>query len=261
MLTVLGAGPLLDLNSAALSPKFQSFRLVDANPLVVPNWSRLNKPVEPVIADITNCMAEWCDKLRRSRKSWNDTLQLIRDFGANPVQAYNAPSDGLISLNILSQLEVGWQEMAEPALEKRFGKSFVRQHEQEWLDAIRPSSRMLVEQHLAAIERCRAVHALLICDLEYVEYTGRTYKHTQHEAPPMEWADGKWAAGAGIHFELIPALESVWLDQESFARWMPSYRLDWHDSWLWHIAPNGTEESDYGQLHRVGAFALSLQDH
>ncbi len=40
------------------------------------------------------------------------------------------------------------------------------------------------------------------------------------------------------------------------ARRLPSYRLAWQECWLWHIAPLGTETVAYGEVHRVGAFAL-----
>jgi len=256
ILTVLGAGPLLDLNAAALSPKFTRFRLVDANPLAATGWALLNHPVEPVITDITNCLTPWRQKLKKFRGPWHQTLDLIRQLPHAP--AYSAPADALLSLNILSQLEIGWQEAVEPILHNRFGTRFVLAHEQEWLDAIRPGSQMLVEQHLASLAASAARHILLITDLEYVEYTGRAYQRHQWQEPPMQWTGENWLADEGITYQAIPALEGVVLNHETFARWLPSYQLQWHESWLWHIAPNGTEATAYGKLHRVGAFALAL---
>ncbi len=258
ILTVLGAGPLLDLNASALSARFGLFRLVDANPMVTTRWATLNKPVEPVITDITNCLGPWSHHLRRFRGTWNETLNAIRDLAQTPAAAYSAASDGVLSLNILSQLEIGWQEAVEPVLQKRFGKKFVAAHEQEWLNAVRPGSRVLIEQHLAALETAQANNVLLICDLEYVEYRGRQYQRHQGAEPPMQWTSQGWVPDQGTTYEAIPALEGVVLDQPTFTLWMPSYQLDWHESWLWHIAPNGTEPAKYGKLHRVGAFALSL---
>jgi hypothetical protein len=257
VLTVLGAGPLLDLNTAALSKHFASFRLVDANPLAAESWTSVNKPVEPVITDITNCLGLWRPTVKQFRGAWPETLKVIREVAAAP--AYSAPTDALLSLNILSQLEIGWQEAVEPILRKRFGERFVVEHEQEWLDAIRPGSQMLIEQHLAALQASGARQVLLICDIEYVEYTGRLYQRHQWAEPPLRWTESGWRADEGITYEAVPALEGVVLNRESFARWMPSYELDWHESWLWHIAPNGTETAKYGRLHRVGAFALRVK--
>jgi len=257
VLTVLGAGPLLDFNAAALSPAFASFRFVDANPLLVSGWARIHKPVEPVITDITNCIVNWRQTVKQFRGDWPETLNLIRELPAAP--GYSAPSDALLSLNILSQLEIGWQEAVEPLLQKRFGKRFVLEHEQEWLDAIRPPSQVLVERHLAALQASGARQVLLICDIEYVDYTGRQFQRHEWATPPLRWTEEGWVADEGITYEAIPALEGVVLNHENFARWMPSYELEWHESWLWHIAPNGTETAGYGKLHRVGAFALRLK--
>jgi hypothetical protein len=255
-LTVLGAGPLLDLNTPALAPKFQSFRLVDANPLLIDDWSRLNIPVEPIITDITNCMAPWCEAVKSFRGGWEQMLNLIRDLGNVPIPAYSATTHGLISLNILSQLEIGWQEALEPLLRKKFGTRFVLQHEQDWLNAIRPGARMLIEQHLEALQASRARDILLICDVDYVEYKGRHYARHQWAEPPLTWTQDGWLAAEGITYEVDSALEGVVLNTQTFSRLLPNYILDWHETWLWHIAPNGTEGTDHGKLHRVAAFAF-----
>lgn len=260
LLTVLGAGPLLDLNTPVLSPKFHSFRLVDANPLLVDDWRRLNLPVEPVITDITNCMAPWCAKIKTFRGTWEQTLNLIRHLGNAPITAYSATTDALISLNILSQLEIGWQEALEPLLRKKFGSRFLLEHEQDWLNAIRPGARMLIEQHLAALQASGAQTILLICDIDYVEYKGRQYTRHQWAEPPLTWTPDGWHAAEGITYEVDSALEGVALDAQTFSRLLPSYILDWHETWLWHIAPNGTEGIDHGKLHRVAAFAFSYRE-
>ncbi len=255
-LTVLGAGPLLDFNAIALAPRFKRFRLVDANPAVEAYWQKLNTPVEPLITDITNCLTAWGDAIESCKSNWFDTLQLVENIGAIPVPAYVPSGDAVLSLNILSQLEVGWQETMERLLQKRFGIEFVLEHEHEWLLAARTGSQSLIEQHLAALDISRAGHILLITDVEYVDYTGRKYQHNRYERPPLSWSDDKWTAEPGIDYELIPALEGVSLTPGTLGRWLPSYQLDWHSNWLWHIAPNGTEPVTYGKLHRVAAFSL-----
>ena len=256
VLTVLGAGALADFNIPALSRRFKRFRLVDADPLSANHWTRVNIPVEPVITDISGAMDLWCNSIDRSPASWLQTLELLRDLGATPVPAYTSPSDALLSLNVLSQLEVGLQEAVEPILEKHFGPSFVHQHEKEWLHAIGPASQSLAEQHLAAMQASQARFLLLITDVEYIDYTGRTYSRHHWDQPPLVWSETGWQAGLDIKYEVVPALEGVELNAATFARWMPSYRLAWHESWLWHIAPNGTEAAPCGKLHRVSAFAL-----
>ncbi len=259
VLTVLGAGALLDFNVGALSPIFKSFRFVDANPLLGAAWGRVNKPVEAVVTDVSNCLGDWCLRLENFHGSWEQTLTLLCELAQDPIPAYSVSSDALLSLNILSQLEIGWQEMVEPLLRKRFGGAFVQAHEQDWLNAIRPGSQVLIEQHLAALAASQSTDVLLICDLDYVEYTGHLYERGQPASPPLRWTEAGWLPDEGIQYEAMPALEGVVLNAETFARWMPGYELQWQESWLWHIAPNGTEDIAFGKLHRVGAFALRLK--
>ena len=215
---------------------------------------RLHLPVEPVITDVTGCIEDWLRQVRLSSGDWQQTMSLIRNLPA--AAAYSAPTDALLSLNILSQLEVGWQEAIEPLLSRRFGRTFVRTHEQDWLQAIRPTSQLLAEQHLSAIEHSRARSVLLITDADYVEYTGRKYRRDRWEPPPLAWSADGWKAEDGIQYEVLPSLEGIALNPQTFHEWMPSYALSWQDCWLWHIAPYGTEPTPQGKLHRVCAFAL-----
>ncbi len=259
-LTVLGAGRLLDFNRTALLPRFANLRLVDADPLCQTVWKDLHKPLKAVCTDITGCLDSWLSALHRVRKPWPTTLNVIRDQSTPPGTAYCAPGDALLSLNILSQLQIVWQDGVEAYLQHRFGRRFVAQREAEWLDALRPAGKLLVEQHLAAFERSAARHVLLITDLEYLEYQGKVFQRAHALPPPVEWSPKTgWRADPGITCELSPALESVELHQATFADWLPSYRLVWQEYWLWHILPLGTERHAHsGKVHRVGAFAFEL---
>lgn len=255
-LTVLGAGRLLDFHRDALLPRFDRFRMVDADPLSALAWRSLSKPVEPVLRDITGCIGDWTKELRRFKGGWEETLAFVQRQ-CDPVEAYApASTDALLSLNLLSQLPVAWQDNVEAHLVRRFGGAFVEERESEWLDAVRPGNRMLVEQHLAAIERARPERVLIVCDVEYVQYFGRRYRRGRWEAEPVRWPQGAWEADEGVTCEVTPALEQVDLEGGAFARWMPSYSLEWSESWLWHIAPMAVECHHCGTIHRVVAFSL-----
>jgi len=256
-LTVLGAGRLLDFNRSAIPPRFTNLRLVDADPLCPPIWRSIAKPVEAVCADVSGCLNRWIAELNRIRKPWPETLAAIREHRVPSRAAYRAPTDALLSLNILSQLQIVWQDGVEDFLTERFGRRFVEHQEDEWLDALRPAGQMLVEQHLAAIEDSGPRFVLLITDLEYLDYQGRTFQRGHWAPPPVEWSNAGWHAESPVTCEVSPALEGVELNEDAFARWLPSYRLAWRESWLWHIAPLGTEKkTPHGKVHRVGAFAL-----
>lgn len=258
-LTVLGAGRLLDFNKTVLLPRFRNFRLVDADPLCRAVWKKLPKPVDPVCLDISGCLDGWIRHLKKTREPWSGMLNAIRAVRAP--NAYTDHCEALLSLNVLSQLQIVWQDRAEALLIRRFGADFVKQHETEWLDALRPASQTLVERHLAALEHSAAPNVLLITDLDYVEYHGVTFQEDHWAPPPVEWSpETGWSADEALTCELSPALEGVELNEEAFARWMPSYRLAWQESWLWHLVPLGTEKDQRaGKVHRVGAFALESQ--
>jgi hypothetical protein len=258
ILTVLGAGRLFDFESG-LASRFDSLRLVDADPLCRGAWDQLDRPVEPVLTDVSSCIDQWTADLESLRLPWAETLDVIRRH-SEPVPAYSQPTDALLSLNLLGQLPVGWQDGVYAYLCRRFGRSFVDSHEEEWLDAVRPGNRMLIEQHLAAVERSGPMHVLLITDLQYVQYFGRKYKRGRRENEPVSWSAGRWESSNGVRCEITPALEDIDLEAGAFARWMPSYQLEWSESWLWHISPMAVECRHCGTIHRVGAFALKRLD-
>lgn len=252
-LTVLGAGRLLDFNRSVLLPRFQKVRLVDADPLCAATWKTLPKLADPVCLDISGCLNSWLGGLRQVNLPWAETLDLLQHQEA-PAAYCAAGSDAILSLNILSQLQIVWQDGVEAYLKKRFGLRFVDAHEEEWLAALRPAGQTLVERHLAALD---AKFVLLITDLDYLEYRGKRFAQDRWNPPPVEWSAGAgWKADEGIQCQVSPALEGVVLDGATFARWLPGCRLVWQDCWLWHIAPLGTETASCGKVHRVGAFAL-----
>jgi hypothetical protein len=127
-LTVLGAGRLLDLNSIDLLPRFQKLRLVDADPLCLAAWKNLPKPVDPVFTDISLCLDGWLRALRQVREPWPATLDIIRKHRA-PVGYLAFGSDALLSLNILNQLQIVWQDAVETLLKQRFASASVTRHE------------------------------------------------------------------------------------------------------------------------------------
>ncbi len=259
LLTVLGAGRLLDFDASVMLERFDRFRLVDADPLCRSAWdSRITKPFESVFTDVSGCIDDWVAGLpfRIPRgASWGETLDIIRGYD-DPPPAYDSLSDAVLSLNLLSQLPVGWQDGVESFLIARFGKTQVKRHEEEWLDAVRPGNRALAEQHLAAFERTSAKSILFITDVEYAQYSGRAYSRRHWSPEPVRWSDATgWSADEGVACEVTPALEDLDLDA-ALARFAPSYRIAWRDHWMWHISPMALECPDCGTVHRVQATAL-----
>ncbi len=260
-LTVLGAGRLLDF-SRTLAGAFDRLRFVDADPLCTPFWrSAFPDGHEAVIDDVTGCLRDWTARLSGLKnRDLARTLDCVRNLRAAPFPAapgWLRDSDAVLSLNLLSQIAVGWQDRVESHLMRRFGASFVERHEDEWLDAVKPGGRSLVEAHLTLLNGSGARRLLLITDLLYLEYQGleRNYSRRRWEAPPVRWQDGQWRNDSASPLECESYSALCGLDDP--AALLPDYREMWRDQWLWHIRPQGTEPpAGTGSAHLVGAFAF-----
>jgi hypothetical protein len=242
-LAVLGAGRLLDFAAGPCASRFRRWLLIDADPSCATHWRAFdNVEVEARIGDLTGCMDRWSRELTGCRGDWNETLQFVREIAAipfAPVMAFAA--DAVLSLNVLSQLPIGWQDVVEEHLERRFGSPRTKENEEEWLAAVEPGGRRIVEQHLEALAASSARSILLIADVEYAEYRGG--------ANSVRWRDGTWGADAGLSVHVSPALYGV-------APEIAGYTVRWRDSWLWDISPIGAENHAYGSVHRVEALAF-----
>ena len=245
-LAVLGAGRLLDFASDAMAARFRRFLMIDADPSCAKHWAALGVEVEPRIGDLTGCADRWRNELRGFRGSWVEMLDHVRQIARPTDRAMPFAADAVLSLNVMSQLPIGWQDTVEDYLERRFGAFQLRSNETEWLAAVEPGAKWIVEQHLAALVASHARSILLITDAEYAEYHGGPNS--------VRWKDGVWNADAGLRVEVTPAMYG--LDPVAALR---GYTLRWRDSWLWDISPAGVESATCGTVHRVAAFAFDRE--
>ena len=250
-LAVLGAGRLLDFDHASAA-RFAHLRLVDEDPFCAPFWKA--HPHEPMFADISGCLGGWLESLP-VHASWFETLTAIRGKVALPLNpVWLADCDAILSLNVLSQIPIGWQERVEAFLHKRFGEAYTKAREQEWLEAVDPGAHSLVDAHLGMLNESGAKSVLVVTDLAYVEYRGRAYSRRRWQPPPVRWSEGVWLAEEGVECQLSTALHG--LD----GILLPQYRMLWQNHWLWHIAPQGADAKDKGTVHLVGAFAFERRE-
>jgi hypothetical protein len=226
-LAVLGAGRLFDFAREEMEGRFRRFLLIDADPSCAAHWSGMRVEVEPRIADLTGCADRWRREMEAYRGGWPETLDYVRQI----VKPTDAPvafaADAVLSLNLLSQLPIGWQDRVEDNLVRRFGSRHTKSREREWLDAVEPGAKWIVEQHLAALNASSARSILLITDVEYSDSHGNG---TTEISPALYGVDPAAALGR--------------------------YRLRWQESWQWDISPAGTESPTCGTAHRVAAFAF-----
>jgi hypothetical protein len=238
-LAVLGAGRLLDFEHA-LAKRFEHLRFVDADPLCQPFWKRQHPRHEPVIADVSGCLAGWTESLPPSA-SWQETLSAIsRQRALVPDAPWLQDCHSILSLNLLSQIPIVWQERAEAHLCKRFGSRWTKAREEEWLTAVEPGARSLIESHLAMLNQSGARRVLLITDLAYIEYKAERRYSRKLFAPPPDIRG----------FEAEDAMYGV--EHPSLSNYT---RVD-ADQWLWHISPQGIESRKSGSVHVVGSFAF-----
>lgn len=222
-LLVLGAGELFDFETALIE-KFSSITFLDANPVCRKIWQRFAKRhpanYEFVIADASGVLEQRIEKLGSTLTgdiSWTEALKRIGKIGVEGLRS--APFSGhsaLISLNLLSQIPLIWQDAVEEILIKIFGRNFVNAHETEWLQAYGIGAEDLIHRHLKQLADSNAPAILLITDLEYEKNST----------------------------EIIPALFNC--DPTSLS----NYQLAWKDTWTWEIAPKGSDQT----RHKVGAF-------
>lgn len=232
-LLVLGAGRLHDFDHDAFADRFRRMILLDADPTCLPRWEKLRDSlrgrcgVEFVTRDVSGCLDDWeRDFGNALKRDWEQTLDMLRKTPAPP-QATLEAADAILSLNLLSQIPIMWQDAVEDILRRRFSQRFVEKHEEQWLLALHRSAQSLVRQHLAALAASGASDILLITDLEYRYY---------YESPER----GRAETHNSLH-DVDPSAIS-------------GYRLVSTTEWEWHISPLGAENRRYGTIHRVGAF-------
>ena len=229
---ILGAGRLMDVDLDALGKSFQTLWLIDADPISVTTWRNLRVPVRWDLADVSGVQKTWTLNMERVTGSWQKFLDAIESLPCPADCYFPAEADGVISLNLLSQIPVVWQDILEEILNSRFGHDFVAKREQQWLAAFAPKAKWLVEQHLAMLASSCAKNILIITDLEYGHY-----------------------ADLIANAEYISALYGVSLVGNP-SELLPGYSLEWTTCWNWHISPLGLESKKQGTIHKVGAFAF-----
>ena len=313
---VLGAGSLLDLNLSHLSRRFAEITLVDADPLLLPQWKRLAKrhshstfAFETI--EITRLLLPWSQELarslekhpRKSAESWAQALKTIRSIpeqlslninsSAESSVARETPTvpkqralslsgyDCVISLNLLSQLPLCWQDAVGRELMSRFGEEWLARHEESWLLAAREGGQKLVLGHLAQLARSDAAQIILLTDVEYLFYHSSAYRLV--EEPPLYWKStttatqaaekssplepeivesaeaqsGTWEPNERYNsneftFELMNALSGVQIESaEILQKLFVNYQIRYGAPWIWNLVPFGAEEKSEGELHRV----------
>jgi hypothetical protein len=219
---ILGAGRLLDLDVARLRGYRGKITLYDADPSVLPAWRRQLRDtgVELVIGDVTAVMDRWSAEIRAVRGSEATLAGIISGLSAACEDSPVKVADHVISLNLLGQLPIYWRDRIATV------KARVAPEPEGSVpleEAIEASCAALQLAHLELLRR-RARHSVsLIYDTRYHFYRR----------------------------DIAP-----WQTEEALA--IPRVEIDGflrvaRDGWLWHVAPQGIEDPDFGVIHAVAA--------
>jgi len=241
-LVILGAGRLLDVDWKAMTKQFRCVHLYDLDPSCEPTWRQFRRAVSPAVVefhpcDLTGVAEEWTLALRRildsnTRPPLGQLCRFFSSLTAPLPQLPGLGSEGVTavySLNLLSQLPIylrdRWITLLADAV------PYVLRPDGE------PVEELKAELH-RALSRLQAAHLQLLSSLgadKVFVITDRTFLY--YRSTETEWQEE-------------PALYSN-LDLS-----LAGYREMRSDTWFWHIAPQGIEESAYGVIHDVVAKAF-----
>ncbi|RIL03087.1 MAG: hypothetical protein DCC75_13050 [Proteobacteria bacterium] len=232
-LAVLGAGRLLDLDLEALSRKFAQIHLFDADPGSLPFWKKAagdlgsNCKLEFHLADLSGVLQSWTALLREALKRGSEmaVIELLNSLSEPDVPAPPLRFDCLISLNLLSQIALFWRDRVHDLVKRNLKIDTDENglYRSELQPALERSMILLENQHLKLLSSWEAEEVILICDIE-------RYYYQSDKAP--------WLCERAISADLPAMLGNLELCNHPW-------------SWLWHIAPQGVEQSSYGIIHRV----------
>lgn len=175
-IAILGAGSLLDVPEELFKLDSYSIYLQDANPDCTEDWDIKTKiksektTVNYCILDITGQLNQWSSELlHKNPDSLKSALKIIKELETKRTnEAPFIKSNHCISLNILSQLPVYWQDFVFAYLEKKFGKHEVKSEETKILQSLTPSCKVLIQNHLEQIlPKKKNDSSLLIADTCY----------------------------------------------------------------------------------------------
>lgn len=225
---VLGAGTMLDLDLKLFREASASIDFFDADPLArflcrgkLSVLKRAGIDCRYKLTDITGRLDQWDEALQQCGSLGDsqvlDRLEKLPSLAPSPPDLTGY--DLIVSLNLLSQIPIYWSDRLEAAFAKRFEGSNLSNS----FAALRTGlARRLQQEHLDLLNSSGAKYLLILTDLYFFYY---------------ECGQAEWEVEEAL---LLPhSLE------------LSSYRSSAKDSWLWHLAPQGSAEPEYGSIHQV----------
>jgi hypothetical protein len=231
---VLGAGRLLDINLPELRRSHRHVELIDADPSALSTWRKKAPERDGFshhISEVTGTLSSWTKQLERAiEKRGPAAGEALRALNTLPSPLAGRKFDTVLSVNLLSQIPVYWNDRASALLRKHRGleTDSTGNFPPAVQSALESSLTKLQSQHLELLGSLGAREVILIFDRAFLYY------RTDH---------AHWQEERSIYIE-NPVL-------------LNGYEVTAQDSWLWHIAPQSIEEKDYGLYCEVQAMRFS----
>jgi hypothetical protein len=243
-LTILGAGRLLDVPCPQYFEFFSKIKLIDADPACILVWRKLKAQSKATIdwdlVDITSRLESWTNQLTNylkiSKKSaaLEEKIKLANFLNSLKSQKVVKKwecldSEVIISLNIFSQLGIYWKDRVL-ALLKDLAPYLLNDEAQlssELELSLMETVSVLENEHLELLANSGAKMIVLLYDDEFYYYKS---------------SQSQWQVEQALSLQSQPLLSG--------------YHHVANKCWLWHLVPQGRENKEYGEIHRVQAISM-----
>lgn len=247
-LYILGAGRLNDVDAEFLDTNCRSITFYDIDPTLRGLWQGAfpklssKKLLFSQTVDLTSSIDTWTAMIKEGARrglTSDEICHLLSTLKVNPsnfIPPQTSAPRLVISLNILGQLGVYWRDRVHTTLAKN-QKVYMTEEKELLLsitNALDQSVAQLEEAHLKLITEFEPQAALLLTDIYYHYY----------QSDRAEWQTES-ALSLGDLTTITSKLQSL------------GYKTSTQNSWLWHIAPQHIERTDYGEIHEVYTVVLS----
>lgn len=231
---VLGAGRLLDVALEDILRGAEKVALFDADPGVLSFWKReaarlgATDRVEFRVMDLTGVIDDWTAAVEENLRADNTGRGLYRLLSnlAAPRTLDIEPADFTLSVNLLSQLSIYFRDRVSERCRVIAGieTDDDGRFPGDLQLGLELALKSLQIAHFSIIDAASTKGAAIITDESF-------YYYKNNIAP--------WIEEPALLCEL--------------PRRLGSKEIKERDSWLWHIAPQGVEDTDYGSIHKVQA--------
>ena len=222
---ILGAGRLYDVPCDFYAQRCEKVVLYDWDIGASKSWKEWRRrseiKMEMNCCDILGTLERWSQIFSRKPGDADNVARTLLGLKVDYTVLPSVTEDVVVSLNLLSQLSVYWWDRVE----KWLGESLISNR--LITEALGTSCKELEQAHLYQLSNSGAERIIVLAD-RYLHY----YRSSL----------AKWQTDTALFAD--------------FPESLPGYERVASDSWFWHIAPQGVEQPDYGEIREVGAVAF-----